>query len=261
MVGYGRSAPEERTRPGDRCRSPRAYGSGKLSKVTPGPASPRLKDSTSILFRPAFLVCCNTVAVSVESATGVVRCAREVFSALFRFSIAFDVTARNGLHSSLRHPVLRGFWRASARRHRKRCSLHFPALAHFSTFSVHFPNAAFSSTSSSGHFTRTQRVWDGQYRLSTLQFRASNSAGTLRRPALAVMQRQCLIRGAEYSGNTGAQLFEASRVCRARSQLAQKGSHQCGLGSLKFSLVFRGQETSPKRQSAGTHLCARPGQQ
>ena len=39
MVGYGQSAAEEGTCPGVRCAAPRCCGSGKPSKVAPGPVS------------------------------------------------------------------------------------------------------------------------------------------------------------------------------------------------------------------------------
>ena len=64
-------------------------------------------------------------------------------SALCRFSIALSPPARHGLWASLRHPVSRGFRRASARGHRKMClSLFFPAHAHFNTFCVLFLEVA-----------------------------------------------------------------------------------------------------------------------
>ena len=61
------------------------------------------------------------------------------------FPLLFPLPARSGLWASLRHPVSRGFERASARRHRKRYVSHFPAYSHFSAFFVLFPEAAFLS--------------------------------------------------------------------------------------------------------------------
>ena len=71
------------------------------------------------------------------------------------FPLLFPLPARSGLWASLRHPVSRGFERASARRHRKRYFSHSPGHAHFTAFCVLLPKAAFSSPSLSRRFTRT----------------------------------------------------------------------------------------------------------
>ena len=158
--------PKKRARPGERCRIPPWYGSGKQARL-PWPSVHlaltflHFAASEEAVAGPERAAACRRGQLFAkrsgsEDADG---CVAHVFrccsSALCRFSIALSPPARNGLWASLRHPVSRGFRCASARGHRKRYFSLFPAHAHFNTFCVLFLEVAFSSLSSSGRFTRT----------------------------------------------------------------------------------------------------------
>ena len=62
MQGLRMGRPEQGGHPGDRCRSPRAYGSAQLSEATPGPALLGLRVSSILVVS----FCLSTARIRVS---------------------------------------------------------------------------------------------------------------------------------------------------------------------------------------------------